>query len=214
MILLLGGIKGGTGKSTLATNLAVLRSSKGYKTLLIDADDQCSSTDWFKQRKEYFKDKKEKHVLEVATIQGKNLYAHVEKFKSKYKDIIIDAGGRDTASQRSALSIADTYLIPFRPRSFDVWTLQQVRKLYEEVKEINPKLKACVVINQADPRGIDNTTAYDILTEIPQFKGMMVFITYRKSFANASADGLAVTERGTDQKAREEIWNLYHAIYD
>ena len=50
MILVVGGIKGGSGKTTLATNLAVLRSLYGYKVLLVDADEQKSVSDWMEQR--------------------------------------------------------------------------------------------------------------------------------------------------------------------
>ncbi len=46
MIIVIGGIKGGSGKTTVATNLAVMRSGKGNDVLLIDADDQETSTDF------------------------------------------------------------------------------------------------------------------------------------------------------------------------
>jgi chromosome partitioning protein len=44
MILTIGGIKGGNGKSTIATNLAVMRSCESKDILLVDADEQKSST--------------------------------------------------------------------------------------------------------------------------------------------------------------------------
>lgn len=214
MIVIVGGIKGGSGKSTIATNLAVIRASNNFKTLLIDGDDQKSTTDWAEQRQAYLKKKPSKYELEIVTLQGVKVFDYVQKNKKKFDDIIIDVGGRDTASQRAALSIADIFIIPFRPRSFDVWTLGQVRKLFEEAKGINSKLQACVVINQADPRGLDNNTACEIITEIPHFKGNIAIITYRKAFANAAADGLSVIEKTMDYKAKDEILNLYHAIYD
>lgn len=40
--------KGGIGKTTTATNIASILSDRGYKTLLIDADPQCNSTDTFR----------------------------------------------------------------------------------------------------------------------------------------------------------------------
>ncbi|HYO90311.1 MAG TPA: ParA family protein, partial [Pyrinomonadaceae bacterium] len=46
MIIVVGGIKGGSGKTTVATNLAVIRSAEGHDVLLIDADDQETSTDF------------------------------------------------------------------------------------------------------------------------------------------------------------------------
>jgi chromosome partitioning protein len=216
MKVVVGGIKGGSGKSTIATNLAVMRSKKGFKTVLIDGDDQKSTTDWAIQREAYFKKhKKKKNELTTVTLEGLKVLDFVNRNSKKYDDFIIDVGGRDTASQRAALSIANLLVIPFRPRSFDVWTLTQVRKLFEGAKKVNSGLEACVVINQADPRGLDNKTACEIIAEIPHFRGSMAILTHLKAFANASADGLAVIERtGGTPKAKDEIDVLYSTIYD
>lgn len=214
MIVLVGGIKGGTGKSTIATNLAVYRASYGYKTLLVDGDDQNSVSDWAEQRNDYFKDSICDHEVTTVSIKGSYLFTEVGKMAVHYDDIIIDAGGRDTTTQRSALIIANQFVIPFKPRSFDVWTLNSVRKLYEEARIHNPKLKACVVINQADARGSDNEAAKDILQEIVEFKGRLSFVGNRKIFANAAADGLSVCEKGNDLKAQDEMMNLYRSIYE
>ena len=60
----------------------------------------------------------------------------------QYDHVIIDTGGRDTTSQRAALSVSDVLLIPFAPRSFDIWTVNKVADLVEEMRSVNPKLKA------------------------------------------------------------------------
>ena len=75
------------------------------------------------------------------------------------------SGGRYTTSQRAVLSFADILLIPFVPRSFDVWTLEKVSALVAEMKTINPKLKAYAFINRADPRGQDNAEASEVIRE-------------------------------------------------
>ena len=214
MIVLVGGIKGGTGKSTIATNLAVYRSSFGFKTLLVDADEQRSASDWAVQRCEYFKEQYCDNEVTTISLNGKYLYREVNKMTADYDDIIIDAGGRDTTSQRSALMIADRYIVPFKPRSFDVWTLYVVRDLFEEARELNPKLKAKVVINQADARGPDNALAHQILCEVSCFNGNLMFLGNRKSFGNAAAEGLSVCEKGNDTKAQDEMLNLYESIYE
>ena len=46
MIVVVGGIKGGSGKTTVAINLAVLRASGGHDVLLVDADDQETASDF------------------------------------------------------------------------------------------------------------------------------------------------------------------------
>ena len=65
----------------------------------------------------------------------------VLKLEPKYDDIVIDTGGRDTASQRAALTIANVFLLPFIPRSFDIWTLEKVTALIEEIQPINPEFR-------------------------------------------------------------------------
>lgn len=52
-------------------------------------------------------------------LTGDAIRAQMPNLKKKYDDIVIDTGGRDTRSQRAALIVADVYLVPFYPRSFD-----------------------------------------------------------------------------------------------
>lgn len=44
--------KGGIGKTTTATSVAAILSERGFKTLLIDTDKQCNSTDTFRAKVE------------------------------------------------------------------------------------------------------------------------------------------------------------------
>ena len=55
MILVVGGTKGGSGKTLLASNLTVLRVTAGHDTLLIDADEQSSAMDFTRQRQQRLK---------------------------------------------------------------------------------------------------------------------------------------------------------------
>jgi chromosome partitioning protein len=83
----------------------------------------------------------------------------VRQLASKYDDIIIDVGGRDTGSLRASLTVADTLLIPVQPRSFDIWAVDQMAELVKEAHEINSELRAIAVLNAADAQGKDNADA-------------------------------------------------------
>lgn len=210
MIIVIGGIKGGGGKTTLATNLCVMRSEAGKRVLLVDADEQHTASDWASQRE----------ALGIETkwvtikLSGKAIHSEIKKMVDNFDDIIIDVGGRDTTSQRSALGIANICLIPFKPKSFDMWTLGAVKGLMGEMMAFNTELKVFTVINQADPRGSDNEEAMEMINEIEDLICLPISIGYRKAFANAAAEGLGVVElKKVDPKAIEEIKDLYFHIY-
>jgi chromosome partitioning protein len=192
MIFTTGGIKGGSGKTTLATNLAVYLASKGRDVLAVDADDQGS---FIRQ-------------------SDKEVRSEVLKLASKFDDIVIDTGGRDTASQRAALSITDVYLVPFYPRSLDVWTAGDVEKLVSEMQIVNPKLKAFTFINRADPKGGDNKDVSDLLKESKILTHLDAPLINRKAFANAISFGLAIFElKPQDEKANAEFRRLFDSVF-
>jgi chromosome partitioning protein len=212
MIIVIGGIKGGSGKTTLATNLAVIRSTEGHDVLLIDADDQETSTDFTIIRNERRPDGAGYTSIKLT---GAAVRTETLRLANKYEDIIIDTGGRDTTSQRAALTVADFLLVPFVPRSFDVWTLEKVSSLVSEMQAANPDLQAYTFINRADPRGQDNDDAAEVLRETESLSFIETPLGARKAFSNAAAAGLAVTEiKPQDTKATEEMMMLYRYIFE
>jgi|SRR5690242_8635820 len=211
MILVVGGIKGGSGKTTLATNLTVLRSQAGYKVLLVDADEQRSASEWAEQRDAM------KLPSSWTTIQlsGAALNSQIMRLRPSYDNIIIDVGGRDTTNQRSALSIADVFLIPFKPRAYDVWTAPKLKLLITEVTASNSKLKCFAVVTQGDATGKDNEEAQNILKEYPSLTVLDFIIGNRKAFGNTATQGLGVMEDASpDKKAVQEIQSLYEVLYN
>ena len=212
MIVLAGGIKGGSGKTTVATNLAILCVHAGRDVLLVDADDQETASDFTVLRNDTHEGGAGYTSIKLS---GKAVRTEVQRLAPKYEDIIIDTGGRDTSSQRAALSVADLMLVPFVPRSFDVWTLEKVAELVEEMRAANPTLKAYTFINRADPRGHDNAEAAEYLKETPALTFIDAPLGTRKAFSNAAAKGLAVTElRPLDEKACAEMMTLFRYVYD
>jgi chromosome partitioning protein len=210
MILVCGGIKGGVGKTTLATSMVVLRSATGRDVLLVDADDQATATDFTAVRNESL----ESAGYTSIQLHGAAVRNEVLKLAPKYDDIVIDVGGRDTAGQRAALLVADVYVVPFLPGSFDVWTLDSVGTLVEEAKAFNDKLKAVCVINRADAKGSDNQDAAEIASEIPGLVYIDAPLGNRKAFRAAAAQGLAVTEmKPQDAKAISELNRLFKHLF-
>lgn len=210
MILTIGAIKGGCGKSLISTNLTVLRSKLGKKVLLVDGDEQGTAGDWSDHRT----------GLGINTpwtairLRANAVRTEILKLKDNYDDIIIDCGGRDTSSLRAALTVSDVFLVPFQPKSFDIWTAAKVSELVQEVSILNPNLKTYVFINCAISRGTDNDDAKKILGQIPGLILLEQTVGMRKSFSNATSEGLGVIELKKDKKATQEIYALCNAIFD
>ena len=212
MIIVAGGIKGGSGKTTVATHLAVMRALQGRDVLLIDADDQETATDFTALRNERLP---EGAGYTSIKLTGASVRTETLRLAKKYDDIVIDTGGRDTTSQRATLTVADKLIVPFVPRSFDVWTLEKVANLVEEMRAANPRLKAYVFLNRADPQGRDNDEAAELLREAGGLEYLDTPIGTRKAFGNAASQGLAVTElKQQDPKATQEINALFGYLFD
>jgi chromosome partitioning protein len=214
MIIVCGGIKGGVGKTTIATNLAILLSREGRDVLLVDADEQESASDFTMVRNETLASSGGAGYTAVK-LHGAAVRTDTLRLAPKYHDVIVDVGGRDTAGQRAALSIADVYAIPFLPASFDVWALEKVAQIIEEVRNFNVRIQTVCFLNRADSRGADNVESANIAREIPGLNYLDTSLGNRKSFRAAAAQGLAVTElKPSDPKAVNEMLALYVQLCD
>jgi chromosome partitioning protein len=211
MILVAGGTKGGSGKSTVATSLAIMRAAEGRDVLLVDADDQETASDFTILRNERLPGGAGYTSIKLT---GSAVRTETQRLVGKYDDILVDTGGRDTASQRAALTIADVFLVPFVPRSFDIWTIEKVSHLVREIRSVNPELKAYTFLNRADPAGPDNDDAAEVLREATDLQLLETPLVYRKAFGKAAAQGLAVTElKPPDEKAMQEMKALFGAVF-
>jgi chromosome partitioning protein len=213
MILLVGGIKGGVGKSTLAANLSVLAARDGRDVLLVDGDSQETTMTWAAARSE--RDGVTTDRVTTVALVGKSVRDELRRLRPKYDTIIIDAGARDTTTQRSALTIADTVLLPFAPRGPDLWTIGTAIEMVNEIRSVNEGLRALAMVNRADPLGNDNAEAEaafaehaDVLETAPLRVGN------RKAIALAHLMGLAAVEMArTDPKAVAELDALYRYVF-
>ncbi len=133
MIIVVASVKGGTGKTTLSSNLAVMRAQNASDVMLVDADAQSSAFDFSAVREE------EAHQPEITStaILGKSIGAELRKLAPKFDDIIVDVGGRDSSTLRSAVLVADVLVIPFLPSQFDAWALNIMDTLVGEVMQLN-----------------------------------------------------------------------------
>jgi chromosome partitioning protein len=205
MIIAVGNVKGGVGKTTLAINLAVALSLEGGDVMLIDGDEQGTALA-FTQLRDTAKEGRPGYT--AVGLHGAAIRTQTRQLTPKYSHIVIDVGGRDTGSLRAALTVAELVVIPVQPRSFDLWGVDQTADLVKEAREINPALRAIAVINLADPQGRDNEAAAQGLREVDGLELAPIQIVRRKAFSNAAAIGLSVVETTDDPKAAREMREL------
>jgi len=210
MILTVGNIKGGVGKTTLALNIAIVRSELGQEVLLVDGDEQHTASTFTELRNNLVG----KVGYTAIQLNGSALRTQVRQLAPKYADVVIDVGGRDTGSLRAALTVTDTLLIPVQPRSFDIWAVSQVAELVREARELNEDLTVFAILNAADSQGRDNQEAAEVLRDIKDIQLLDILIGRRKAFPNAASAGKAVTEQTPkDTKAVDELNSLIKVLY-
>ncbi|MGM9508880.1 AAA family ATPase [Larkinella sp. GY13] len=210
MVISFNSIKGGVGKSTIAANMAAWLHKQGHDVLLIDGDDQETVSDFTAWREQTLGNT----GYTLVNMTGLNLRKQVESLKSKYDHIVIDTGGRDTTSQRAALTVADIAMIPFVPRSFDLWTINKVLPLIDEIQSIRAvPLIVYTFLSRADIRSADNREVAEALNGFEQLTFLPFPISNRKAVSNAAGVGLAVFEApDPDKKAVVEIEALFNHI--
>lgn len=210
-VIVVGSTKGGVGKTTVALNIAIARAMQGRDVWLIDADRQGTASTALAIRGEAGR------TPAIATAhypEGGALRTQLQHQRGKFQDIIIDAGGRDSTALRAALVLADLVLVPFQPRSIDVWAVADIANLIEEARSMRDGLEALGFLNLADTQGNDNKEAAEALADYPAIKYLDTPIRRRKSIATAAGNGMSVLEhQPKDEKANAELLALIQAIF-
>ena len=213
MMVVVGNTKGGVGKTTTAVALAVERALSGRRVWLVDGDRQATAQKAIGIRGE---GGGLPGIACSTYFDGPTLRSQVLQQKDLYDDIIIDAGGRDSTALRAALSISDVLLIPFEPRSFEVWALEDIAALVDEVRSVRDGLRVCAFLNKAESGVLstDNRDAADAVAEYPQIEYLPTLMRRRKAYSNAAGAGLSVSEmRPKDPKAVAELKALIAAVF-
>lgn len=71
--------------------------------------------------------------------------------------MVVGTGRHDANSQRSALSITNAYLLPFPPRTINLWTSGKVNLLAGKTADVNPAMRAFLLFAKADTDGLSGT---------------------------------------------------------
>ena len=206
-IILIGGEKGGSGKSTTATNLAVFLKLEGQDVMLLDADKQATSTKWIGRRNDA-------GYPEIHSAQKLgDIYKTAIDLGGRYGFVIIDAGGRDSRELRTGMVAADVLYIPIKASQADLETLPVVDELVSLSRGMNPGLLVrtllCMAPTNERIKEVDDAQA--LLVDFPDLPLSGCIIRERKIYRDALLLGKGVVEM-KNSDARAEIQLLAQEI--
>ena len=210
-IITLAHQKGGTGKSTLAWNLAVEMGKKykeyGYKKFIfVDLDNQESVTMTNRLRMQCGQE-----PLEIVRFTDDER-AKLEEFINSIEDdslVIIDSGGYDADLNRLAIIASDFVITPVSSDYMEIFGLQKFKTILEELSEIKKETVVVnVVLNKIDPKLKDFTDIVDFINDIKNFKLMNTVLRFRSDYKHSIGYGYSVRELDVRSKSSEEITSL------
>jgi len=187
--------KGGVGKSTIATNLAV-----EMKLPVIDLDSQHScylfsllrEREHGKQLSVYIPETVDEFEKVLRELNGRNL--------------IIDSGGYDNDLNRYALLVSDLVITPVAPSQIEVFGLLKFAEIVREALKISPNLRVFVLINNADPRSSKENRELERFIESEENFNLFKTKLYRRAdYRRAYSEGLSVCEYNPGGKACREV---------
>lgn len=210
MILLVAAEKGGVGKSTIASNLAVHLAREGVDVVLLDTDTQATCARFVERRQETGA-LPELHCLQRTG----DVAPAIRDLSTRYQVVVVDAGGRDSKELRAALSVSDLLLTPVRASQADLETLPKVNELVGLARGFNPQLQAYAVLSMApnNPviREVDH--AREPFADFDQLRLADTVIRDRKVYRDALLAGRGVVELDNGQ-AKAEIQLLAQEFFE
>jgi chromosome partitioning protein len=212
MIISVLNLKGGVGKTTIATNLAVTLAHQGKDVCLIDTDiEQKSSSDWHGKRSSELPS-----MTVVAATTPSQIGDTTRKLALKYDVVILDGTPHVGEITDRAILVSDLVLIPLEP---SIYSLDAFHNFYQNLvylmkkrAMLNEKLNVSILINKV----IQNTTvSRDILEALKDYELTILKtrLVNRTAYVKSAEEGKGVVE-WKDETAKTEFESLTKEILE
>ena len=178
--------KGGSGKTSLSTNLARALHDRGNSVLFVDSDPQGSARDW--------QCIAEDNPLPLVALDRPNTLNGLSKVNKPYDFTVIDGGSKLENMLAMGVKVADAVLIPVQPSPYDIWAAEELVEMIKTRQTVaGDKPYTAFVITKA----IKHTKlSQEIISaldnyEIPVFKQV---IMQRQAYPQTASVGQSVMD--------------------
>lgn len=190
--------KGGSGKTTLVTNLARGLQLEELDVLLVDTDPQQTATDWHKRA--------ENGDLPnvVGITSTKALEGEIGRLSGSYDAVIIDGSAKTEGMTGASVSVSDVVLIPVQPSPADIWG---AKDLVDTLRGAPDPPKAAFVVSR---QIVGTNLAHEVeeALEVYDYPILSGRTSQRVAFTEAMIHGSTVLDDEPEGKAASEIHNI------
>lgn len=195
MILSFINQKGGVGKTTLSINVAAALA-RSSRVLLIDADEQGSSSAWASLREET--------PFQVVGMARDNMARDALQLAGGFAHTVIDGPPRAQKIARAVIIASDVVLIPIEPSGLSTWAAVETVGQVQEAQTIKPTLKCGFVVSRKIGQTVIGREIRDMAAE-HGFPILQSEILQRVPFAESLTLGQSIFEYAPESPAAREI---------
>lgn len=207
-VVTVAALKGGAGKTTLATTLASTWHTAGKRVLVVDADPQGTAARW---AAEGAGSATPNGIPPVVAMRAPALRTDLPRVGEAFDFVVVDAPPRLGAEQRAAMLAAHLVLLPVTPGGADVWALAETLAVLDDARGLRPDLKAAIVCNRVDSRTAFSRSLRSALAELP-VATLKASLGQRVAYAEAMTAGQGVTTYAPGSAAAKEARALAREV--
>jgi chromosome partitioning protein len=203
--------KGGSGKTTLAVNLAAAAHLEGGRTLVVDMDRQASAFDWSAARQ----DGSSLEGLAVVKADKAMALPRFKEIARGYDYVFLDGPPRLGDVTQSAAVAADVAVLPIQPGPFDFWAVAETLESLDQADQIREQLgrapiRRVFVVNRA---AANTRLAREAEDELRKTGGEIAGVVHQRvAFPDAASRGESVLTSAATESAADDIKRLWRAL--